>query len=171
MDILKNIKINECTTDNEAIDVKIAKLLNLHPHPEGGCFKETYRSPLIINERNCSTAIYYLLGKNSVAKFHIIKSDEIWHFYAGSAIRLVYFDNNGDLQEVIMGNNILNREIPQYIISADTHFAAYPCAGTEYALLGCTVAPGFDYRDWKLSAEEELLSKYPNHREIIEKLT
>ncbi|MBF0206438.1 MAG: cupin domain-containing protein [Oligoflexia bacterium] len=157
--------------DNDSTINKIIKALNLKPHPEGGYFKESYRSPLKINDRHCSTAIYYLLDINSIAKFHIIKSDEIWHFYAGGAIKLVYFCADNNLHEVLMGSNVIAGETPQFMIPANTYFAAYPSEGSMYALLGCTVAPGFDYRDWELTPREKLLAKYPQHKKIIEKLT
>ncbi|MBF0300381.1 MAG: cupin domain-containing protein [Oligoflexia bacterium] len=150
---------------------ELIELLGMQAHPEGGYFKETYRSPIVINDRNCSTAIYYMLTKGSVAKFHTIKSDEIWHFYSGGSVKLVYFSNDGDLAEVVIGNNILEGEVPQFVIPANTNFAAFPLETTEYALLGCTVAPGFDYRDWELITREKLLKKYPKHKEIIERLT
>lgn len=145
--------------------------LGLERHPEGGAFKETYRSPLENNfegfegKRSASTGIYFLIGGDDVSHFHRIKSDEIWHFYEGSPIIVVEISPSGELIETRLGEN----RNYQYTVKAGHWFGSYSTG--EYSLVGCTVAPGFDFNDFEMAKKEELLESYPDHRDIIEKLT
>src|SRR5215475_11841940 len=149
--------------------------LRLQEHPEGGYFVETYRSRRIIDfddyngSRILCTAIYYLLLGNQHSAFHRIKSDEIWHFYAGSTLTLYVIHRNGALDEIVMGQNIDNNEIFQNVIQSGCWFAASVNVPDSYSLIGCTVSPGFDYRDWELANIDNLLDIYPQHKSIIEK--
>lgn len=159
----------------------IAKQLQLQPHPEGGYFKETYRSPGYIKEtslsedisgiRNYSTAIYFLLTSETFSAFHRIKQDEIWHFYKGSPIKLHVISEKGDYKYIIIGNNLENGELPQYVVNAKDWFAAEVIGTNKYSLLGCTVSPGFDFKDFELAERKALTSIFPKHSTIIEKLT
>ena len=160
---------------------KIAKQLQLQPHPEGGYFKETYRSHGSINQtdlsddisgnRNYSTAIYFLLTSDSFSAFHRIKQEEIWHFYKGSPIKLHILSEKGLYTHITIGNNLENREFPQYVVSAKDWFAAEVLGLDTYSLLGCTVSPGFDFKDFELAERNVLISTFPQHNKIIEKLT
>lgn len=160
---------------------KIINQLNLQPHPEGGYFKETYRSEGVINEsnlgiefpgkRNYTTAIYFLLTSDSFSAFHKIKQDEIWHFYKGSPIKLHIISAKGNYKNVIIGNNLENGEIPQFVVNAKDWFAAEVIENNTYSLVGCTVSPGFDFNDFELAKRASLILKFPQHSSIITTLT
>lgn len=150
--------------------VRLVKKLELEKHPEGGYFKQTYRSDTTVNvkgydgPRNIATAIYYLLAGDEFAAFHKIRSDEIWHHYVGGTVTLYAIDGDGKLSKVKIG-----RETPQAVIKANTWFAAALDSKRSYCLLGCTVSLGFDYRDWELGRRDGLLKAYPQHGRIIER--
>lgn len=151
--------------------------LNLHPHPEGGYFRELYRSSEKIKEENLpsrfkgdrcfSTSIYFLLEGNQVSKFHRIKSDEIWHFYDGSSVRIYILDQKGKLNTVTLGKELSTGELFQTVIGHGNWFAAEVIDKTSYCLVGCDVSPGFDYNDFELADRNKLLTKFPQHRELI----
>lgn len=149
--------------------------LKLEQHPEGGYFIETYRSPRIVNfddyegNRYLCTAIYYLLLGDQFSSFHRMKSDEIWHFYTGSSLTLSMIQKNGSLNEIRLGQNINNNEIFQAVVESGSWFAASVNDYHSYSLIGCTVSPGFDYRDWELADIDKLVDMYPQYRSIIEK--
>jgi len=160
---------------------QIIQKLDLLPHPEGGFFKETYRSEGIINadsldpiyhgERNYSTCIYFLLTSEAFSAFHRIRQDEIWHFYVGSPIYLHTISQDGVYTRTMIGSNIENGEVPQHIVSGGSWFGASVIRENDYALVGCTVAPGFDFLDFELAKRTELIAKFPQHGEIITRLT
>ncbi|WP_299552108.1 cupin domain-containing protein [Seonamhaeicola sp.] len=155
--------------------------LELLPHPEGGYYKETYRSEGFISEydlddaiegkRNYSTAIYFLLTSNTFSAFHRIKQDEMWHFYKGSPLKLHIISDSGEYSSVIIGNAIEKGEVPQFTVSARDWFASEVTENGDYTLVGCTVSPGFDFRDFEMPERDFLISKFPQHSEIITKLT
>ena len=159
----------------------IIKTLNLQPHPEGGYFKETYRSVGDINtdslnqtyngKRSYSTCIYFLLTSDTFSAFHRIKQDEIWHFYDGATIKLHTISPEGQHSEYRIGRDFSNGEVPQLVVSGGDWFAAEVLGDNTYALVGCTVAPGFDFSDFELPNRKELTSMFPQHQAIIEKLT
>lgn len=145
---------------------------------EGGYYKETYRSDKTIilpsetdGERSISTSIYYLLDGTQFSAFHRLKSDEIWHFYIGSSITLYIINKMENLSEVKLGSNIEKGELFQIQVRAESWFAATVNDTSSYALIGCTVSPGFDYLDFELGDRKKLIERYPQHRSIIEKLT
>jgi len=152
---------------------RLVKKLALEKHPEGGYFKQTYRSDTIVNvegydgPRSIATAIYYMLAGDQFSAFHRIRSDEIWHYYAGGSITLYAIDKDGKLSKVKIGRG----GVPQAVIKANTWFAAALDSKKSYCLLGCTVSPGFDYRDWELGRRDELVRMYPQHRKVIERYT
>jgi predicted cupin superfamily sugar epimerase len=160
---------------------KIANKLDLEPHPEGGYFKETYRSSGLISEnnlgnefsgeRNYATCIYFLLTSNTFSAFHRIKQDEIWHFYKGAPIKLHIISAEGHYNYIIIGNNLDQGEVPQYVVNAKDWFAAEVIGNETYTLLGCTVSPGFDFKDFELAERDLLISKFPKHKTLINKLT
>ncbi|MDN5203898.1 cupin domain-containing protein [Fulvivirgaceae bacterium BMA10] len=155
--------------------------LDLQEHPEGGHFKEVYRSNELINEedlperfkgKRCfSTSVYYLLNGNEFSSFHKIKSDELWHFYAGTALTLYVIDSGGQLQKIKLGKDLANSESFQTTVQAGNWFAARVNDPESYALVGCTVAPGFDFDDFELASRKNLIATYPQHKNIIESLT
>lgn len=153
----------------------------LLPHPEGGYYKETYRSAESIlqpalparfgGDRNFSTAIYFLLEENNFSAFHKIKSDECWHFYAGNCLLVHTIHLNGKLETIKLGNNILNGEVFQYVVPANCWFASEPAKNSKFSFVGCTVAPGFDFADFELANTDELSKLYPQHKVLIRRLT
>ena len=157
------------------------KKLDLKIHPEGGYFKETYRSDEIISEkclpqrfdgdRVFSTCIYYLLNQVDFSAFHEINQDEVWHFYDGSSLTIHIIDQNGAYACAKLGRDIENGESFQKVVKANSLFAAAVNDTESYSLVGCTVAPGFDYNDFKMPARSKLVDRYPKHKEIIEKFT
>jgi len=152
----------------------IIKRFQLLPHPEGGYFKETYRckADLVTDHgpRNISTAIYFLLEEKNKSNFHRIKSDELWFFHQGNAVEIYILSENG-LQTVVLGNDITNNEVPQATIPANTWFAAKVKDEKGYTFVSCTVAPGFDFRDFEMAEREILVQKYPSHQALIHSFT
>jgi len=159
---------------------QIINQFQLSPHPEGGYYKETYRSVQSIpkhflprqfgGDRSYSTAIYFLLEKGSFSAFHRIQSDECWHFYAGLTLLLHVIHLNGKLETVRLGNDIEKGERFQYVVPARCWFASEPAMGTEFGFVGCTVAPGFDFDDFELAKADELSNLFPQHKELIGRL-
>lgn len=149
------------------------------PHPEGGWFKETYRSGLVIptndlpggfaGDRNCSTAIYFLLTGSNFSAFHRIKSDELWHFYAGDALNVYVITETGKLEIIRLGNDLEKGEVFQTVVKAGCWFASQPADENTFSLVGCTVAPGFDFNDFELAKREDLIKDFPQHKTVIEK--
>lgn len=146
------------------------KTLELLPHPEGGYYKETYRSSasLILpqGERNYSTAIYFLLEDGNFSAFHKIKSDELWHFYAGDVLEVIEITNDGKLKITELGPTNF-----QYGVPAGHWFGSRVKKGGTFSLVGCTVAPGFDFSDFEMAEREKLLHAFPQHKNIINSLT
>lgn len=152
--------------------------LELLPHPEGGYYKETYRSSSLIEGngefpcgRAFATAIYFLIEANNFSAFHKIKSDETWHFYGGSALEVIELDAVGKLTSTVVGSDILNGQLLQYTVTAGNWFASRVLNGAPFSLVGCTVAPGFDFRDFEMAKRQELLKSFPMHSDIILALT
>ena len=154
------------------------KSLNMTAHPEGGYFKESFISPsklapntLHINEeRLLWTSIYFLLRTGEVSNFHRLKSDEMWYFHAGESLTIYMISPDGELIEKQLGLNIEKGETPQVLVPKDYIFGS-AMNNEGFSLVGCMVAPGFDFKDFELFEREDLLEKYPNYREVIEKLT
>lgn len=162
-------------------------LLNLKKHSEGGYFAETYRSgevfksenlpPGYSGERSFSTCIYFLLEGDDFSAFHKLKSDEIWHFYSGTNIRLYTIDEKGNYSHYTLGNDFdFGFDVDygsqfQIAVKSGQWLAASLVDQKSYALVGCTVSPGFEYEDFELGKRSELIRLFPEHTEIIEKLT
>ncbi|MDP5121523.1 MAG: cupin domain-containing protein [Spirosomaceae bacterium] len=157
------------------------KKYDMQPHPEGGYFTETYRSEETIaadalpkrfgGERNFGTAIYFLLENYHFSALHRIASDEIWHFYAGDALEVFCIDENANLEIIRLGNNPEKGEVFQAVVKAGTWFGSRPATGSAYSLVGCTVAPGFDFSDFEMPDQKWFLKKFPQHKELIVALT
>lgn len=159
---------------------QLVQQFQLQPHPEGGFYKETYRSPDMIPDRslsrlfkgnrNYSTAIYFLLEKNDFSAFHRINSDEMWHFYNGQTMLIHIIHLNGRLETIKLGSNIAAGEVFQFTVPATCWFAAEPDTSSAFCFVGCTVSPGFDFEDFELAQAAELIKIYPQHMDIIKKL-
>jgi hypothetical protein len=160
---------------------EIIKQLNLARHPEGGWFRETYRSAgklpantlpeLFDGERSFCTAIYFLLERGDFSVLHRIKSDEIWHFYAGASLIIHVICRQGTHQTFKLGNDIAAGEAFQIVVPMGSWFGAEISGPGSYSLVGCTVAPGFDFADFEMGGRTELLLTYPSLAEIIQRLT
>lgn len=154
--------------------------LGLIEHPEGGFFVETYRSQEIISvgelperynsKRTFGTSIYFLLTTESVSNFHRLNSDEIWHFHYGGSAKIHFIDLNGNYSNQLIGNDLEANEYLQVVIPKGSWFAAEVVSG-DFILVGCTVAPGFEFEDFDLADRQELLSVYPKHQTLIERFT
>lgn len=163
---------------DSSIDQEVKKLIEhfrLSPHPEGGYFREIYRSreeiPAdVLTEkysgvRSAGTAIYYLLNGNDFSAFHRIKSDELWFLLQGSDL-LIHTLENGSAQK-----SILNKAEPARLIPAGKWFAAELQDKNTYALVSCVVVPGFDFKDFEMGSTEKLISLFPEAQKLIRRLT
>lgn len=149
---------------------EIVSHYQLEPHPEGGFFRETYRSDITYEtpsgKRVASTAIIFLITKDSISHFHRLTADECWHFYGGSPLRLLQISPEGNLKETKIGADIFNGEKLQHIVPSGDWFASTSYG--EYSLVGCTVAPGFEFDDFEMGKKKVLIDQFPQHREILE---
>lgn len=143
----------------------------LSPHPEGGYFRETYRSAAKVpgTTRSLSTAIYYLLPAGERSLLHRISADEVWHFYLGDPLLVVELQPRGPAKVTRLGRG--HGELLQHVVPAGTWFGAMPAMGSAYSLVGCTVSPGFEFEDFELGQRADLLRQFPESRESIETLT
>lgn len=152
--------------------------LGLKPLPlEGGFFRETYRADKKLSEnpahseKSVSTCIYFLLKEDTFSAFHRLPSDEIWHFYAGDPVELRMIDRDGVLKVHTLSSSLCDDSAPQVVVAAGCWQAAALAEGGKYALLGCTVAPAFDFSDYEHGLRASLLESYPQHKEEILRLT
>lgn len=156
----------------------VVEKLGLKPLPEeGGYYKETYKSkgscaPNLLGldgniPRAISTAIYYLLAPNSFSALHRIKSDEIFHFYAGDPAEMIQIDPDGTLRRYVLGNDIFAGQTPQIVVPAGTWQALRLSPGGNWSLMGTTVAPGFEFEDFELGDQETMAQLFPQHRTDI----
>ncbi len=155
--------------------------LELEKHPEGGYYRETHRSIETIGaahlperfggDRRISTAIYFLITGDRPSYLHRLKSEEIWHFYTGSPVALHIINTEGRHSRLRLGCHPEKGEVFQGIIHAGAWFGALVDDPEGYALVGCTVAPGFDFADFEMGDRAQLLEAYPQHRQIIELLS
>ncbi len=148
---------------------------------EGGHFRETYRSTLTLpagvlpdeygGERNVSTAIYYLLTPDTFSAIHRVKSDEVFHFYAGDAVEMLQLWPDGRAEIVVIHNDLAPGHEPQVVVPAGVWQGCRLVPGGNWALMGCTVAPGFDYADFELGNRDALLAAHPKYSVLISALT
>jgi predicted cupin superfamily sugar epimerase len=130
--------------------------LKMLPHPEGGFYKECFRSnqsiqfPGFEGERSVSTSIYFLLEKGQTSALHRIKSDEIWYFHDGQTLEIIELDEQGNEKITLLGKNLMNGEVLQHVVPAGIWFGARLAPNSEFCLVGCQVSPGFDFRDFEL---------------------
>ena len=173
--------------------------LELLPHPEGGYYHQTYRSDLVLPKsalparfsgpRAVSTAIYFLLDEDNFSAFHRLRSDEMWHFYLGSPLLVHVIDTEGYYSEIRLGTDPEANEVFQATVKAGSWFASQLAPSAQnipqphevsvfrkavperLSLVGCTVAPGFDFADFELARRDDLTRQYPDHRALISLLT
>jgi len=154
--------------------------LKLEAHPEGGYFRQTYKSDLLIGRealpgfsgaRAASTAIYFLLEGKNFSAFHRLRSDEMWHFYAGSALVVHVIEPAGSYSSILLGSDLEAGQTFQAVVPAGCWFASHVADWKSWALVGCTVAPGFEFADFEMAKLEELSERYPQYRELIRRLT
>jgi uncharacterized protein len=155
--------------------------LGLERHPEGGYFRQTYRADIEIAQealpvrfsgaRRASTAIYFLLEAGDFSALHRLRSDEVWHFYAGSPLMVHVIEPAGDYSRICLGDNADRDEVFQRVVRAGCWFGSELMEGGSYALVGCTVAPGFDFEDFEMGKSLELMRAYPELRPVIQRLT
>jgi hypothetical protein len=156
-------------------------LLGLTRHPEGGWYRETYRSADTIpsealpsgyeGARSCATAIYFLLCRDDFSALHRLASDELWHFYAGNPLTVHVISRDGMHERLLLGRDIAKGEQLQALVPKGVWFGAVVEPPGEYALVGCTVTPGFDFRDFELGRRDDLLAEYPDYAALIRSLT
>jgi predicted cupin superfamily sugar epimerase len=129
----------------------VIRLLALKPHPEGGHFRETFRDPrAVVDDRAASTAIYYLLARGERSHWHRVDAAEVWHHYAGAALRLeLARDDKGPIERVTLGPDLAGGERPQAVVPANAWQAAETLGA--WTLCGCTVAPGFEFSGFALA--------------------
>lgn len=156
---------------------ELIRRFDLQPHPEGGFFRETYRCSDQVKRtvsgetRSASTAIYYLLCDGAHSAWHRIRSDEIWHFYAGEPLLVHVLDAAGELITHRLGNALTHPgTVFQAVVPAGLWFAAECADPTTYALVGCTVAPGFEFDEFELADVSALQMAYPQHAECVARL-
>jgi predicted cupin superfamily sugar epimerase len=163
---------------------EIKTALDLRPHPiEGGFFRETYRSAAVIppsvlppgyggkTERSIGTAIYYMLTPDTFSEFHRLPTEEVFHFYLGGPVRMWQLFPDGQARQVVLGPDIRAGQDPQVAVPAGVWQGSYLEAGAEYALLGATMAPGFDYADYVTGERALLIKRYPDLADEIRRLT
>lgn len=157
---------------------EVKKLLGLVPHPrEGGCYIRTYESHEMVSlarypgPRRTGTAIYYLLEPGTFSEMHRLKSDEVFHFYAGDAVEMLQLREGHPGHMIVIGNNLAAGERPQVVVPHGVWQGSRLRAGGGWALLGCTVSPGFEYEDYESADEAELLGLWPEWADRIAELT
>ncbi|MEQ1946021.1 MAG: cupin domain-containing protein [Bryobacteraceae bacterium] len=161
---------------------EIKALLHLVPlELEGGYFSETYRAAGTIPQsalpssysgaRNYSTAIYFLLTPDTFSAMHRLPSDEIFHFYMGDPVEMFQILPDGSAKIMILGNDLRNGQSPQIVVPGDHWQGARLADGGQWALLGTTVAPGFDYADYEHGVRAKLVAEFPQHAKILAALT
>jgi predicted cupin superfamily sugar epimerase len=161
---------------------EIQELLKLQPLPvEGGYFAETYRSQLTLSQRSLpsgysgeralSTAIYYMVTPDTFSAMHRLKGDEVYHFYLGDPAEMLILKPDGTSKTLLMGQDIVSGMRLQHVVPGGAWQGSRLVPGGKFALLGTTMAPGFDPADFELGSRGELTARYPAYAELIAALT
>ena len=155
--------------------------LKLQPHPEGGFYREVYRSKESVaqealpsrytGDRSFATSIYFLLTGDRFSTLHRLKSDEIWHFYLGDPVEITMLHEDGHLERKTLGAQVTEGQQFQIVIPHGCWFGARVTDTSGFVLMGCTVAPGFDFDDFELANRDELINQFSHHETIIRALT
>ena len=171
-------------------------MLQLARHPEGGYYREVYRADETVgadalparygSARTLGTSIYFLLRAGEPSRFHRLQSDELWHYYTGDPVVIHLVDERGEHQQKILGPDYASGQAFVHVIPHRSWFGAAVDTATVdtatvdtatveglngFVLLGCTVAPGFEYQDFELARREDLLAQFPQHASLIHQLT
>jgi uncharacterized protein len=161
---------------------ELIALLHLQPHPkEGGFFRETYRSEDRLagaqlparygGDRCASTAIYYLLTPTTISALHRLATDEVFHFYMGDPVRMLQLGPGSGGRETVLGHDLTAGQQCQVVVPCGVWQGSMLEPGGRFALLGCTVAPGFEFADYEHGGRAELTKQFPGHAEMIRRLT
>ncbi len=160
---------------------EIQRILNLVPHPEGGSYIQTYKSADSISQtelpngydgpRSVGTAIYYLLEPGTFSEMHRLRSDEIFHFYLGDPVEMLQLWPDGSSHMVHLGNDLAAGLRPQVVVPKHVWQGSRLVPGGRFALLGCTVAPGFEFADYETGLRDPLIAQFPQSRDLIVALT
>ena len=155
--------------------------LGLIEHPEGGYFREIYRSGYrmaeeilpfgIEGEHSLGTSIYFLITHEKPSHFHRLTSDEVWFFHEGSPVTLHFIETDGTYRQLELGRNPDHGETFQQTVPAGTWFGATVEEPEGFGLTSCVVFPGFEFSDFELGKRSDLLRSFPEHQGIIERLT
>ena len=155
---------------------EIKAMLKLEELPvEGGCFRRTYTSPgrveLERGTRAMGTAIYYLLEPGTFSELHVLETDELYHYYLGDAVEMLQLWPDGSSKVFVLGQDLAAGEHVQLLVPAGVWQGTRLVGDRGFALLGCTLTPGFDFKDYKNASADELIEKWPMEKERIKKLT
>ena len=155
--------------------------LDLKPHPEGGFYKEMYRSNIEVSgkelpvgyhsQRRLATSIYYLLRSEDISRLHRLRSDELWYFHTGSTVTVYYIDTEGKKHKNLLGNNPDKAEHLSVLIPGGTLFCAEVAEPESFGLVSCVVTPGFEFEDFEMFEKDDLIQAFPKHLELIEKFS
>lgn len=161
--------------------IELVSHFNMTPHPEGGFFTETYRSAGTIarsalpegytGDRSFSTAILFLLRQGEYSHLHRIRQDEVWHFHMGGPLRLVSLSPEGVEREILLGTDLVCGHAVQAVVPGGNWFGATPAPGVDFALVGCTVAPGFDFTDFEMGNRQALEQAFPAAQKLVREFT
>jgi predicted cupin superfamily sugar epimerase len=153
---------------------EIISTLQLIPHPEGGYYRETYRSAEVIStsrgNRVAGTTIYFLLESGNFSAFHRLTSDEAWYYHIGDSVKLYLISPDGTLSTCLVGKSFTKGESLQVIMPAGHWFAAEVIESNGFTLVSCSVSPGFEFSDFEMANRESLCAQYPQHQELISRL-
>jgi uncharacterized protein len=164
----------------ELTAIELAMRLDLTRHPEGGWYRESYRSAEAIpagalpdrsGARSYCTAIYFLLERGDFSALHRIKSDELWHFYGGAPLTIQVIAPSGAHLEMNLGPDLAAGESFQAMVPAGCWFGAELSGTGDFSLVGCTVAPGFDFADFEMGDRDQLLGEFPQHADMVRRMT
>ena len=153
----------------------LVRELRLSPHPEGGYYRETYRAARRDGSgRPAATLIYFLLPQGQVSRLHRIDADEGWHFYLGGPLEIFELDPDtprAPPRITRLGTDLANGESPQHVVPAGRWFGAAPAPHTPYTLVGCSVAPAFEFAAFELADRARLLAAFPQAADLVRRLT
>lgn len=177
----KFVNENSLFVPDDFISSEVKKLIDkyeMQSHPEGGWFKESYRSDLVLKEnslpscfngdRNSTTSIYYLLTNKTFSAFHRIQSPEVWYFHKGMPLLIHMINKSGEYFKIELSDK--ESGVLQYTVERNIWFAAELKEGYGYGFVGCSVSPGFDFQDFKLAAKSDMLTEFPHHKLIIDRM-
>jgi hypothetical protein len=162
---------------------EVKKLLGLAPHPrEGGWYVRTYEAGELVaaeafadgryaGARRTGTAIYYLLEPETFSEMHRLQSDEVFHFYGGDAVEMLQLREGGEGRMVVMGSDLLLGQRPQVVVERGVWQGSRLVKGGRWALLGCTVSPGFEFEDYETGERADLSAGWPKFVVEITALT